>query len=523
MNPENYQPYILTQDTKSIFNILNENYPTRFNGRVDQYLGELVQAISLAYPDIQAYTETGIQAELGTRVSNALEQNPQRICLCLDRFLLKDIESKFPDQFARLAITRTVNGNKTSRQGNLPLERQFQSIADFIGDKSVIIVDDGLFSGGTAQFAIDKLCQAEVKKSQVEKIIAFLGNSQATQVDGIPVEFIADIPNLFEWIDIRDFGIFGGRQLTSSRNNKVSAAIPYLFPWSQGESASLDKSGQLFTISQKMIQSFISLISDFENVTGKSLKFRDLVKAGFPLPTNKEKTIPISINIDPKEYLEACLKLIEAERQRQVIIFDMDGTLYQLDGNNNGYSGSRLEAKVLNNCRQFIINKEDCSFQQAEEIMAEGLKDPIGLSNFLSQRYNITRKAYFDQTWSIEPSDIIFNFQKSRQVIIQLAKAGNKIILLTSAPKVWQQQVINFLGIDRCFEAVYTGEDFGQKQEIFSMISQRYKKENILSVGDQLLTDIQPAEKLGLQTLFIDQPEDLEKLLTKTRYDANYY
>ncbi|MFH1280673.1 MAG: HAD family hydrolase [Candidatus Beckwithbacteria bacterium] len=513
MTIETNQPYVLTQDTKGILSVFDKNYPDRFYAGSDQYLGELVQAISLAYPNIKAYTETEIEFKLGKKVSTTLEQNPNRICLCLDRFLLKDIENKFPGQFARLGITRTASEDKTSRQGNLPLNQQFRSIVNLIQGKPVIIVDDGLFSGGTTQFVADKLCQFGIKKYQIEKVIAFLGNSQTTQVDGIPVEFIADIPNLFEWIDIRDFGIFGGRQLASSRNNKVSTAIPYLFPWSQGESASLEKSGQLFTVSQKMIQSFISLISNFENVTGKSLKFRDFVKAGFPLPTNKEKTIPVSINTDPKEYLENCLKMIENEQQRQVIILDMDGTLYELDGENNGYSGSSLETKVLDNCRLFIVNKESCSPEQAEMIMNQGLRDRIGLSNFLAQRYGITRKQYFDEVWDIDPQGIVFNYQIPVEAITKLSQTGKKLVLLTSAPQVWQQRVAKFLGIRQYFESVYTGEDFSQKEEIFSMLAQRYEPFKILSIGDQEPTDIAPAAALGLSTLLIRNPNDLERLL----------
>ena len=513
MNPENFPLYVLTQDTKSILSIFDKNYPDRFYGGSDQYLYELIQSISLAYPYIKAYTETEMQFKLGTKVSTALEQNPQRICLCLDRFLLKDVESKCPDRFMRLAITRTVSGDKTARQGNLPLDQQIGSLVNLIKGKPVIIVDDGLFSGGTAQFVTDKLCQFGIKKYQIEKIIAFLGNSQTTQVDGTPVEFIADIPDLFEWIDIRDFGIFGGRQLDNSRNNKVSTAVPYLFPWSQGESASLEKSGQLFTVSQGMIQSFITLIIKFENVTGKSLKFRDFVKAGFPLPTNKEKTISVSINTDPKEYLDACLKLIETEQQRQVVIFDMDGTLYELDGQNKGYSGSSLETKVVNNCLRFILNQEKCSAEEAEAIMDQGLKDPVGLSNFLSKRYGITRKNYFDIVWDINPQGLVFNFQTAVQTVKQIPEDGKKPILLTSAPKVWQEKVIKFLGLDNCFEAIYTGEDFDQKTEIFSMLAQRYQPSNIFSVGDQETTDISPAAALGLSTLLVQNPNDLERLV----------
>ncbi len=513
MQSEQSPLYVLTQDTKSILGIFDKDYPARFYGGSEQYLNELTQAISLAYPYVKTYTEADMQYQLGVKIASALDKNPQRICLCLDRFLLPDIETKFPKQFARLAITRTADGSKTARQGNLPLDQQIGSLVQFIKGRPIIIADDGLFSGGTTQFVVDKLCQFGIKKYQIEKIIAFLGNSQTTQVDSIPVEFIADIPNLLEWIDIRDFGIFGGRQLNGGRNNQVSTAIPYLYPWSQGESASLDKSGQLFTVSQKMIQSFITLISNFENVSRQSLKFRDLVRAGFPLPTNKEKSIPVSINDDPKKYLEKCLQMIEAEQRRKVVIFDMDGTLYQLNGTNNGYTGSKMEATVLANCQKFIIANEQCPPKTAQMIMEQGLQEQIGLSNFLAQRYNIIRQQYFDVVWNINPEGIIFNYQASPETITKIAQTGKKLILLTSGPKVWQKQVIEFLGIGQYFESVYTGEDFGQKAEIFSMLAQRYQPNKILSVGDQENTDILPAAALGLKTLLVKSPNDLAKLI----------
>lgn len=513
MIKETPQPYILTQDTESIFSLLDVRYPKQSKAQIDQYLDELVQAISLAYPNIETYIESDIQAVLGSKVSATLKQNPQRICLCLDRFLLQDVELQFPDQFTRLSINRTVDGQKTPRQGNLPLNEQIKSIVNFVGNKSLILVDDGLFSGGTALFVIDKLFQSGLKKEQVEKIIAFLGNSQTTHVDNIPFELIADIPDLFEWIDIRDFGLFGGKQLAASRNNAATSAVPYLYPWSMGEGASLDKNGQLFTISQKMIQSFISLIRDFETTTGKSLNFRDLLKAGFPLPSNQEKTIPVSINTNLRDYLNNCLELIETEKKRAVVIFDMDGTLYELDGENNGYSGSTLEAKVLNNCLSFIVKQENCTNDEASQIIQAGLNNAVGLSQYLSERYAISREDYFNIVWDIEPQGLVYNFQIAAQTVKKISESGKKLVLLTSAPKVWQEKVVEFLGINNLFEAIYTGEDFSQKEEIFSMLAQRYEPFKILSIGDQETTDIAPAAALGLSTLLIRNPNDLERLV----------
>ena len=512
MQKELNQPYILTQDTKSILGILDGNLPISFDSRIDQYLAELSQAISLAYPEIITYQEAEMQEQLGIKVTDLLTKNQQRVCLCLDRFLLKDIEANFPDRFTRLAITRTAAGSKAPRQGNLPIAEQFQLVSLFIKDRPVIIADDGLFSGSTVQFVLDKLYQSGLQKNQVEKIIAFIGNSQILKVNGIPVELIEDIPNLYEWIDIRDFGIFGGKQLTSGKNNRVSVTIPYLFPWSMGESASLDKNGQLFNVSKAMICSFISLLADFETARGKPLTFRDLIKSGFPLPTNQSKSILVSINTDPKIYLENCLQMIETEQQREVIVFDMDGTLYQLDGNNCSYTGSTLERKILENCLEFISQKERIKPEQTETVMNQGLQDRIGLSNFLAQRYSITRKQYFDAVWNIDPRGMIFNYQEPVRTILRLAQTKKKLILLTSAPQIWQRRVTDFLGISQYFESVYSGEDFGQKEEIFSILAQRYSPGKILSIGDQEEMDIQPAAALGCKTFLVQNPNDFRRL-----------
>ena len=124
----------------------------------------------------------------------------------------------------------------------------------------------------------------------------------------------------------------------------------------------------------------------------------------------------------------------------------------------------------------------------------------------------VSRLDYFNVVWNINPDGLITNYQTQVEVIKQLARSGKKLILLTSAPKVWQTQVTDFLGISQVFESVYTGEDFGQKAEIFSILAQRYQPEKIISVGDQRESDIDPADALGMETLLVTNPNDLEKL-----------
>lgn len=502
MTKEIPQPYVLTQDTETALKIIiNFNNGSKPLESIDNNI------------EVKPFFETDINAQLNSKVNQKLNANQNTVCLCLDRFLLSETEKQFSDRFLRISINRSVNGNKTSRQCNQSLEQQFQAAAEFIGKQNTVIVDDGIFTGGTVKFVIDSLKNNGINSNQITQIIGFVGDNQTSQVDGIPVDIIAGINNLFEWIDIRDFSLIGGKQLAASRKNNVTLAIPYLYPWSDGSGASFNRLGSFFEISRKMIQSFSRLIIKYQSIFNQPLTIKNLLKAGFPIPTNQQKTIPITINTNVTEYLNNCLKLIEKEQQRQVIIFDMDGTLYQLDGLNNGFSGSKLETKVLSNATNFILNKENCSIIAAQQILQEGLNNPIGISQYLSERYTISREDYFNIVWNISPKEIIQNFQKAVEVVATIAKGDKKLILVTSAPKVWQQQVLNYLGLTEIFESVYTGEDFKQKPEIFSMLAERYLPTNILSVGDQLKTDIQPAVELGFQTFLVANPNDLEKLI----------
>ncbi len=200
-------------------------------------------------------------------------------------------------------------------------------------------------------------------------------------------------------------------------------------------------------------------------------------------------------------------KIIEA------IIFDMDGTLYQIDGKSNGYPGSSLEALVLHNTLKLVQGRERCSVDEAQAIIKQGLIDEIGLSNYLSKRYKITRSEYFNFVWDILPENIVQNFMLAVGVVKQLKNRGLYLILLTSAPKIWQQIVIEFIDLLDYFNEIYTGEMFGEKSEIFKQIIENLNPETILSIGDQEKSDVMPAIALGMQAILVSSPKDVLNIL----------
>src|SRR5688572_31981134 len=113
----------------------------------------------------------------------------------------------------------------------------------------------------------------------------------------------------------------------------------------------------------------------------------------------------------------------EIIREKQILIFDMDGTLYQHDGEGETFKNSSLNKAVISNSVQFVINREQCDPKTASDLVNEALvTDTIGISNFMAKRYGIKRGEYFDIVWNINPKEVIKDFQTQSDIVVKLAK-----------------------------------------------------------------------------------------------------
>lgn len=525
MNKEIPIKYVLTQDTKGLFSNINRGIDLNdndFDKVSNRYFSDVAQAIAaILDPDkvVEQYTEEEIDLELQQKVKPLL-QVTNTCCICLDRFLLSNLEEseEFQKKFFRFSLCRTTNNIRVPRQGKLTFTEQLRDLKLAIPDieqRETILIDDGLFTGGSAREFVSLASENGIRL-KINKIIGFIGNNTYLDKSGLPpVEIIKNIDNLYDWIDIRDFSPLGGKKFEASKTNMVTSTVPYIYPWSDGASASLDFTPRFYDASIQIIKSFQDVVEQYEKSSSAPLTFRRLVKTGYPLPTNLLKTIPVSINDRVGDYLTRCVNIIQQEQQREVAVFDMDGTLYQLDGINNGFSGSTLESAVLQKAKKFIKMKEQCSDKDAEALLQTALTDPIGISQYLAIRYNISRSEYFEFTWNINPNGIVKDYENAADTVKLLKSKypNKKMVILTQAPKVWAEKVLSFIGVSDEFEALYTGEQYGSKKEIFAMLAERYIPNNITSIGDQEETDIKPAQLLGLKTVLVNKPDDIRCLL----------
>lgn len=198
-------------------------------------------------------------------------------------------------------------------------------------------------------------------------------------------------------------------------------------------------------------------------------------------------------------------------KKNKAVIFDMDGTLYRLDGKNGLFFESTLYRLVIANSEKFVSERESGSVD-APALIAEAMKDAVGISRVLARRYKITRKEYFEVVWNINPQLVI---KESEIAITTLRSLKTNpdldLILLTAAPMRWMLNVTKFLGIRNIFTGIYTAENFGKKDEVFIQLAKQYFGKAI-SIGDQEDTDILPAKNVGLSTFLVKHPNDLSQL-----------
>lgn len=509
--------YVITQDTRALFERINQaELSGDFLVAVERYFDKLQTIISSSLDSnvaLTAYEETDIEKRVSDAVRTELRSDPTTYCICLDRFLLSDVAEEFPERFFRFSVTRTIDGNKVPRSRDPSFPKQIKNLLQTIPEantKPAILVDDGIFSGGTVQDMVQML-RSSGTPIKVKSVIGFIGSTD--KQNGATI--LEPVENLYEWVDMRDFTPLGGKTVSTSKNNRIASAAPYLYPWSLGEGASFDTSPTLFTMSRGAILGFQELVRSFEQQYGRPLRFRELVKAGFTLPvsTVDKDDLVVSLNDRVIDYLNRCIQKINKEQRRTVCLFDMDGTLYRLDGVGSGYAGSSLEKRVRNNATAFIAAQENCSFDQANVVYESGIADRIGLSSYLSRRYDISRSDYFDTVWNIDPSPIVEQYEIPVRVLRELKQSTVKPVLLTSAPRVWMKRVLETLEIDNVFELTYSGEQFGTKSEIFARLAGWYTPTNIISIGDQEQTDIAPAKAYGFRTLLVSSPADVQNLL----------
>lgn len=196
--------------------------------------------------------------------------------------------------------------------------------------------------------------------------------------------------------------------------------------------------------------------------------------------------------------------------KKKLIIFDMDGTLYNFK--EGSFKKSGLQKRVLENAKKYIMKNLDKSEKEAELLIKEITKEyREDISIALEKKFGLDRHNYFNEVWNIPAKNYI---QKNFLLRKELVKFKNNFnfVLLSDAPKIWIDRVLKELRIEDIFEgAIFSGEGDVRKGfgNAFGKIIKIFKAEpeDCIVFGDQEETEIIPAKKLGIKTVFVNQRE----------------
>jgi len=193
-------------------------------------------------------------------------------------------------------------------------------------------------------------------------------------------------------------------------------------------------------------------------------------------------------------------------RKDKLIIFDLDGTLYQFQG--GSFKNSGLEKIVLKNALKYIQDRLQKTLPEAQKILQK-IRREYGedISIALEKEYNCSRKDYFDSVWNIKAKGIIRGSDSVRGIIKKLNKKY-ELLLISDGAEVWINNALRELDIEKYFKGRILAGDGDKRKSLgnrFNVIPAEYgfSPQDIVVVGDQEETDIIPAKECGFKTVFI--------------------
>ena len=194
------------------------------------------------------------------------------------------------------------------------------------------------------------------------------------------------------------------------------------------------------------------------------------------------------------------------ESYKKIIIFDLDGTLYAFKG--GSFSSSGLYDVIITNTISYISSRLGKNKLEAQAIL-DSMLDKYGnsISIGLEKEFKIDHHEYFNFTWKIEPEKYA-QFNPDLKEFFLSIKDDFELYLLSDAPMIWIDRVLDYLEIKNFFkDNIFSGEGDARKEfgNAFEKICKTMNVEarDCFVVGDQKETDIIPAKKIGIKTIFI--------------------
>lgn len=383
-----------------------------------------------------------------------------------------------PNAPAYLEVTRLTNPDTgeitiSQRPGKNSIPEQIEAIQKG-GCNTITLIDAGAFGGDTLIEVVSMLREGGISTESVRLAVSSYEIDQ--KVNGGIKLSVTEKFNLGEWIELRDFfGIDGRNVGVDANGNRLY--IPYwenLTDW-----ASIPKQAE---------KAIADLCKAYNIALMKILRDAGAAMQAIGLQVNYRKN-----------------KVARSEFD--LIIFDMDGTLYNfVDSNDGTILGSKFYKEVEENGIKFIEQKLSVSQEEAAVIRQRIFGEYGGdISIGLEKEYRISKSEYFQNVWDIDASKYLDRDQK---LIDILSDIKSKKAILTSAPSVWAENALRQLGIYGLFDSISFGDGNIRKPdaEAYAQVINYFGTDpkRTLVVDDEQKC-LEEAKRLGLRTMLKSQ------------------
>ena len=208
--------------------------------------------------------------------------------------------------------------------------------------------------------------------------------------------------------------------------------------------------------------------------------------------------------------------------KKKVIIFDFDGTFYS-----GGKAFSKLEEFINENKRDFMPRLTDAQYNKISKENPEWKtvyngSEIVDLMYDLKEKYpqfNITVKDFWNwQNSKPDPIVIDKNLVVDTNYLEKICKQYPTYVVSNSSPThilfymkklninpKWFVKIVSnhFIAKDRTKKHYY--QDILEKENCLP--------QNCFVFGDSIKNDLEPAEKLGIKTIYVDDARDIPKVV----------
>ncbi len=276
------------------------------------------------------------------------------------------------------------------------------------------------------------------------------------------------------------------------------------------------------------------------------------------------------------DFVRFALSKLEKQEKKEIqtVCLDLDGTVAKLVNTEGkvGFRGSVLEKEVYGNVHNLVKEAErlkgnNITSKEATQIL-DGIDTEIGIADFFVQEYGEILERHFGdecrreierrfqnyygqeegsakakeflvsqplayhvfrmKTWDHDlPAIYEFNII-AREVCEKIKEAKGEIIFITAAPRIHAEKMLDYLGLREAtdgrykmftVEDLYHSDTFNEQNKgviLQRLIDQGRTATKMVMIGDQIKSDIRPAEEKGVWTFLIKGrgPEDLRQLLS---------